>query len=1192
MEKSKKMALLEARRQKILPLLILLLGVFLVVLPTVTAFDFDNVKEEVGLTANGSLEFDGRYIPNNNLWNKYKPLDIKNAFGLGSTLFRGYIDKHTESCSNNCESKIVVKLYSNGVLFDSIKFKRLVENEWIDTSVPYAIFIKVGEENITELEYETECDENGEFWGNGTEKVTCVTYLKGNKTDQRDIWTSYNLGDELAAGTYKVKIVGLKPREETVDWIITSQGKEITEWALWGSAALVLEETPSLGLSSSVSTTDTDRGIKIKPFVNMTLVNITRYAGVTGTNCSIYSEANGFLKNGTFVGEQCTLNYNLVANTIYRLKINSGTVAYTARYLNGVSFPQTTGTYLNITTGLDSGGTDDTVWWNIGNITVSGLNNVNLNSPIDNYNTSSRNVGFNFTVSVLSSNISTVDLWTNVTGVFNRTLRGDINASGVQEESPSVPGTITVETTGSYGMQLVTNAAFTIGNVTLFRNDNKTVCWLQNENGGITYKTANIINGQCELNYDLAGSSTYRIKLYSEGIMHNMTWNNAVTYPKTTTDGYFVWESGVDSSDASDAGSWYEIANVSIVSETGIIPSGVNNLTSLLNYTFTSDGNYIWGLRVCDVGGDCGFSENRTLTIDTIKPTTIIHYPTGPIPSLTIGQSLDLNYTAIDPHRQTCWREYNGANTTIASCANTTFSYVSGVNTIKVWANDSMGNINYTISTWEPQLIITGIQYNHETYETKNENITLNVTASADTQSLTARLWYNGTSYASTVTNVAANNYTLFNSITVPPIGTYANKSFFFELFQYNSTSSNTINSSTYWQNAALLNLSKCTSSFNVLALNFTAINEDTLARVTPFSFEGTINYWTGEGISYKNYSINDAAINETALCISPNITFYIDASIEYGDNNNTYITKDYNLNDFAISNVSQNISLYMIEADDSTTFILRVQDTAQNPEPNVYIHIQRYFPGTNTYETVQIAKTNDDGKTVGFYKAETVNYRHLLYDADGNLLLQTSPGKVFAESVPYTIIFTLGESPEVPWNDLETLDSLDSSIGYNNNTKIANFTYTDTSATFSSSRFIVEKVWYNQSNQVICNSTSLLAAAVINCNLANYNGSMIGYGYITRGTTETLVELYYFDATPQKGKDIFDKTGLFLAWLLMLVGASVFLYNFIAGMWVECAVILVVNLTGLASFPALFVWGTIALTIITTVVFGREGAV
>jgi hypothetical protein len=1145
---------------------------FVLLVSTINAFDFDNVKEEVGLTANGSLEFDGRYIPNNNLWNKYKPLDIKNAFGLGSTLFRGYIDKHTESCSNNCESKIVVKLYSNGVLFDSIKFKRLIENEWIDTSVPYAIFIKVGEENITELEYETECDESGEFWGNGTEKVECITYLKGNKTDQRDIWTSYNLGDELAAGTYKVKIVGLKPREETVDWIITSQGKEITEWALWGSAALVLEETPSLTLTGSTYTTDTNRGIKIKPFVNMTLVNITRYAGVTGTNCSIYSEANGFLKNGTFIGEQCTLNYNLVANTIYRLKINSGIIAYTARYKAGEAFPKTTGVYLNITTGLDSTGTDDTVWWNIGNLTIAGLNTVNLNSPVDYYNSSSRNIGFNFTVSVLSSNISTVDLWTNVTGVFNRTLRGDINSSGSQEESPSAPGTITVETTGSYGMELVTNKAFTIGNVTLFRNDNKTTCWLQNADSSITYKTANIINGQCELNYDLEDSTMYRIKLYSGGIMHNMTWNNAVTYPKTTTDGYFTWNAGLDSSGIADASSWYEIGNVTIFSETGIIPSGVNNLTSLLNYTFTSDGNYIWGLRVCDVGGDCGFSENRTISIDTASPIITIISPQGIYNYSYLGENRSLNFTVNGTDLNTCWYEYAGINTTINCTLNNTYIQNTS-NTIRLWANDTIGNIDYEDSNWTYIIFGNSVVYNSVVYEASNQNYTLNMTYNSSAYtSVSANLVYNNTNYSSVIIGTG-NNIKLYNSLTTPLTSGQENKSFYWDI----SLDSNHYYTSTYNQTLSDIAFGLCSGTLTTQVINFStksAINPFPSVNATfkaAWEVSGTPD---GETLDYNFEDVSE--VNSTwRFCTTGNATVYADAHIEYDATG--YALNSYYLTNATLTNYSNSISLYLLNDSLATTTVLLLRDDSQTPIQDATIQIQSYDVGTGTFYTVAVAKTDFKGEDVVYLNWYDTLYKFTV-TKNGEVLKITNTTRISSTPVYLDI-----ESSEV--FPLDKFQDFTYNLYYNNVTQNFVLTFVKPSGEVDSGCLRVIKRSYTNDTQ-ICLTCETSTSATVSCNIASYgNGTFIAIFY----ATGSYDEIAWIMQTIGKdfAENIYDLLGnddaSFYAFLFAGIVMAMFFINPILGiigtiLGIAGATALGFTITNYITFSGIIIVGIIIL--------------
>lgn len=490
---------------------------------------------------------------------------------------------------------------------------------------------------------------------------------------------------------------------------------------------------------------------------------------------------------------------------------------------------------------------------------------------------------------------------------------------------------------------------------------------------------------------------------------------------------------------------------------------------------------------------------------------------------------------------------------------------------------------------------VTNIQENSKTYsatayETATERFELNISTTSKVISVSGNLIYNGTTYASTVTNTGGTNYSLINYLNIPLASVSTDtKNLYWVIDYYDGTTSSSKTITPVTQSIKMIDFNLCNSSLNGVYINFTAKNESNLGEVKPFTFDGTFSYWLGGGSAYKNRSITGSLFNNTALCFSASErTLYLDANIEYGDGGVQYITKDYLLSNASYTNITTNHTLYMLDADDSTTFILKVEDSTQVAQPDIYIHIQRYYPGTDTYETVQIAKTGDDGKTVGFYTAETVTYRHRLYDEGGTLLLQTTPSKVFPESTPYTITFTIGSDLEVPWYALQDLGDLTSDIAYNNLTKKANFSYIDTSGSFTSARFYVEKAWANQSNQVICNDTSTLAAALMECNIGTRNGTFIAKGYITRGTTETLVELYVFDTST--ARNIFDKTGLFLAFFIILVAGMVFIYNFIAGIVSVNAAVIFVNLIGLAHFSAIFVFGMIALSLFMIVLLRQDG--
>jgi len=100
---------------------------------------------------------------------------------------------NTDQCSTHCSAIGRVKLYQNGKAFDNFKFIDLSNN------------------NLKEIEYKV--------------------YI-GEEVKDEIIWAEYK-NEELKKGEYYWKIEGIKKEEERIDWIATSFGNELTEWATW-----------------------------------------------------------------------------------------------------------------------------------------------------------------------------------------------------------------------------------------------------------------------------------------------------------------------------------------------------------------------------------------------------------------------------------------------------------------------------------------------------------------------------------------------------------------------------------------------------------------------------------------------------------------------------------------------------------------------------------------------------------------------------------------------------------------------------------------------------------------------------------------------------------------------------------------------------------------------------------------------
>jgi hypothetical protein len=633
----------------------------------------------------------------------------------------------------------------------------------------------------------------------------------------------------------------------------------------------------------------------------------------------------------------------------------------------------------------------------------------------------------------------------------------------------------------------------------------------------------------------------------------------------------------------------------------------IDNVTTtsgkFMTLNFPTNGNYLWGASACDSDGDCSASfVNYTININKSAPTLSLISPANSYQTIQTSNVLSCNATSSNGASLvniSLWTNNTGWKINQTNSATTTFNSTSFTYNIPI------GNYNWTCSACDSDgdcgvassnrtisiksVIEDNRTYSTSTFETAREQFILNVSTAPSILSLSGSLVYNGTTYPSTIANTGTNTYSLTNFIDVGLVNADAiNKNLYWTITYFDGSTSTTTTTATYQQPVNKTHLAVCNATYTQQAVNFTAKDEESYAKVYNWSLAGSLNYWLGTGTQYKTMSFSNTSIlDNLALCISPVYkNFNISGTLEY-ENNTGSITREYYFDGDMINNVTTNITLFMFGSEEATTFIIYVIDISQKPVADAVVEVQRYYPAINDWQTVQVVKTNDDGKTIGFYKTETALYRHKIY-TNGELQLQTSGSKVFAESAPYTLTFTIGENPDIPWRELVELDDLTASVSYANNTKIASYTYIDTSTDFSQGRFAVWKVNYNQSNALICNTTSALASAIITCPISARNGTFIMEGYITRSGIEYLVATDSFTTSDAKG--VFEKEGLFLAWFIILVASFIFIINPIAGIWAVTLAVLFVNLVGLATFGWVYVAGLIFLAIIATVILKPSG--
>lgn len=159
--------------------------------------------------------------------------------------------------------------------------------------------------------------------------------------------------------------------------------------------------------------------------------------------------------------------------------------------------------------------------------------------------------------------------------------------------------------------------------------------------------------------------------------------------------------------------------------------SGVNTtITCNVNTTFSSaDGRYTLNLFANDTTNNVN-TTNVNFTVDTVKPTPIIHRPANTTYSSTI---IPLNHTETDAIQLAqCWYKLDSsANATVACNLNTTFIAAEGRHSLILFANDTANNLNSSNVSFSVDLTPPDLTLNrpiNQSYNSTDQLLNFSVT--------------------------------------------------------------------------------------------------------------------------------------------------------------------------------------------------------------------------------------------------------------------------------------------------------------------------------------------------------------------------------------------------------------------------------------------------------------------------------
>lgn len=475
------------------------------------------------------------------------------------------------------------------------------------------------------------------------------------------------------------------------------------------------------------------------------------------------------------------------------------------------------------------------------------------------------------------------------------------------------------------------------------------------------------------------------------------------------------------------------------------------------------------------------------------------------------------------------------------------------------------GKILEEAMIWNIGLLENNQIFNITTYENSNENFYLNVSYdSVYYSNINAYLYYNNTIYNSTV--LTYGNYKIFNSnLIIPSVSSSGtNKSFNWIINLTNSSGTYSFNSS--FNNQTILKAvpvtvgTTCSAGLSPI-LNFTSYYEQTLNKVNM-----SVNYVFYYGTTNNTlYQINNNITNvgSFVICINNSQSYY---NVGYGEiqyntfNSDSVNRRYYVFSNTRLTNQTTNVSLYNLEVGNSTSFLFTAQSTTLIPYVNYYVALFRWYPNLNSYNLVDMGKTDDQGQTILHVKTEDTDYRIGIYANDGTLINLFKPVRFTCQTTPCTYSLSIDTNPL----DLTTFTNIQYSLTFDSNTKRFNFIYNDPSQKSQTMNLTVYKDTAIDS-YVVCSSTTVGYAGSIFCDVSTQTGIL--RAVVTRTASPLVI---FAQLTSELRSTIINAGGGSLG---LFIGALLLIFFALIG---TISPVLVVIL-GIISLVPLFIMGNIA---------------
>jgi len=511
----------------------------------------------------------------------------------------------------------------------------------------------------------------------------------------------------------------------------------------------------------------------------------------------------------------------------------------------------------------------------------------------------------------------------------------------------------------------------------------------------------------------------------------------------------------------------------------------------------TISGTTLWNVQVCNVDGDCTFStSNYTINLETALPTILVETPTSILNHNYINGTETLNVTFTDTNLDSCWYNYNGTNITIEGCLtgvknSTTFTLESENTNMTIYANDTAGNENSSFIEWDYKLLEQELTYDEDITEGELNVFTDKVLVADGYQISSAILNYNGVNYSTSI-SYSSGEYVISSSQYAPLVSSDTNVTFGF----YITIDEVTYNPSTNNQTIYDLVFAICGGVTNDTLLNIYLKNELTKAALTG-DIEVSIDIISkSSGLTVETLNNNFENTTSGSVCFSPNSSYdlyYLDAEIRYVSDG--YAPEFYFIQKADMGDYPANLSLYDLNLNSSTEFLIKYQDDSLITVEGAVIQLMRKYISEDAYEVVEAPLTSNIGTAIVHIDLDTNLYKAIVVK-DG-VILDVFDNLVFNCENELSGICTENLFGEIdPQNsvDMDVINDFSYLITSVNNTVTTTFSIPSGTPAITN---IVLKQKDTFGNNYLCNQTITSSAGSIDCTYNDTIGDSMLYLYI-----------------------------------------------------------------------------------------------